>query len=245
MSDMKSLGPIVRRRRKALGLTLADVADPIGYDAGNLSRFERGGQMIHEELLAKLAAQIKTTVPEILREASESPEEADDIDPKNLRNVNPATGDFANTATGKQTASQHYKGSNAVPVLSESQVLDFLNRHQVKEPPTTYLPELPDSKPTDIAWAVTDDSMTAAPESLASFPRGSYAYIDTAITQHESGDCALIQMGNGSVVFTRLVRAAGTWHMSPLNDRYPAQEMPMTTRVIGIAVGCMSLIKRR
>lgn len=236
----------MRLRREALGKTLSDVADPIGYDAGNLSRFERSKQHIDEALLAKIAAQLNTTVPDILREAAETTDSSAEGDLGQERPVNPENRDFSKSRTDKHTDSQTHHGSNAVPVLSESQVLDFLSRrHHVAEPYAMYLPELPDCKRTDFAWAITDDSMTAPPSSVASFPKGAYAYIDPTITQYESGDCALVQLANGSVVFTRLMRVAGIWHMSPLNERYPTQEMPLTTRVIGVAVGCMSLIKRR
>ncbi len=51
-----SFGKALRKRRKALGLTLQQLADRIEADTGNLSRIERGGQGVSETMLHKLCA---------------------------------------------------------------------------------------------------------------------------------------------------------------------------------------------
>ncbi|MCP4304681.1 MAG: helix-turn-helix transcriptional regulator [bacterium] len=59
-------GPIVKQLRKNAGLTQSGLADQIaGYDAGNLSRFERGIQGIENDKLAAIAAVLKTTLANI------------------------------------------------------------------------------------------------------------------------------------------------------------------------------------
>lgn len=60
----------MRRLRTAKGLTLEGLANAVpGYDAGNLSRFERGRQSIDDEKLNIIAAALETPVSEIYREA--------------------------------------------------------------------------------------------------------------------------------------------------------------------------------
>lgn len=71
---MKHLGSVIRRRRKEAGLKLDQVADQIpGYDAGNLSRFERGQQDITEDKLHKLAEILATNVADLYAEAAGKP----------------------------------------------------------------------------------------------------------------------------------------------------------------------------
>jgi len=49
-----SLGEALRKRRKALGFTLHQLAETTGADTGNLSRIERGQQGLSESMLLKL-----------------------------------------------------------------------------------------------------------------------------------------------------------------------------------------------
>jgi SOS-response transcriptional repressor LexA len=63
---MAKIGEIVRRLRKEQGKKLAEVADMIeGYDAGNLSRFERGEQEISPLKLECLAKALGCTVAQM------------------------------------------------------------------------------------------------------------------------------------------------------------------------------------
>lgn len=64
------IGRVVRRRRKSKKLTLTDLANMItDYDAGNLSRFERGGQGIADDKLAEIAAALEVSVSALYAEA--------------------------------------------------------------------------------------------------------------------------------------------------------------------------------
>ncbi len=56
-----SIGQSIRKRRKLLGLTLQQLAAQTGADSGNLSRIERGGQGVNENLLHKICAALDCT----------------------------------------------------------------------------------------------------------------------------------------------------------------------------------------
>jgi amino-acid N-acetyltransferase len=56
-----SLGHTIRQRRKSLNLTLQQLAQTVGADAGNLSRIERGEQGVSETMLHKLCAALNCT----------------------------------------------------------------------------------------------------------------------------------------------------------------------------------------
>ena len=59
----ENLGQVVRFYRKQKKLTLQEVADAVtDYDAGNLSRFERGTQGIAETKLREIAAALNMTI---------------------------------------------------------------------------------------------------------------------------------------------------------------------------------------
>lgn len=60
---MKNLvGGEIRKRRKALKITLEELAHNVGSDSGNLSRAERGVQGVSDELLKALARELGCTV---------------------------------------------------------------------------------------------------------------------------------------------------------------------------------------
>ncbi len=65
------LGPALRRRRKALDLTLQQLAQRIDADSGNLSRIERGAQGVSESMLLRLCAALDCT-PAALYAGAES-----------------------------------------------------------------------------------------------------------------------------------------------------------------------------
>ena len=50
------LGEALRKRRKALGLTLQQLATRVSADSGNLSRIERGEQGLSEAMLSRLCS---------------------------------------------------------------------------------------------------------------------------------------------------------------------------------------------
>jgi transcriptional regulator with XRE-family HTH domain len=62
------IGDVIRKRRKALGLTLEGLALAAQSDGGNLSRIERGVQKASTEALELLAGAMGTTVGALYRE---------------------------------------------------------------------------------------------------------------------------------------------------------------------------------
>ena len=60
-----SVGTEIRRRRKALKLTLEDMAHRLDSDTGNLSRVERGQQGASEAMLHKIAHVLGCTVADL------------------------------------------------------------------------------------------------------------------------------------------------------------------------------------
>lgn len=58
---MQSIGHSIRKRRKALNLTLQELAKRVEADSGNLSRIERGQQGVSEPMLRKLCAALDCT----------------------------------------------------------------------------------------------------------------------------------------------------------------------------------------
>ena len=55
------LGEALRKRRKALGLTLQELATRVSADSGNLSRIERGEQGLSEAMLRRLCSALDCT----------------------------------------------------------------------------------------------------------------------------------------------------------------------------------------
>lgn len=73
-SDLPTrLGRNLAARRKALGLTQAQVAERLGVDTETLSRFERGKHVPSLLTLERLAAVLAATCAELLQEAPQPP----------------------------------------------------------------------------------------------------------------------------------------------------------------------------
>lgn len=64
-NSVMEIGQEIRRRRKALGMTLEDLEALVGIDNGNLSRIERGKQGYTPETLEKIATALGCTVSEL------------------------------------------------------------------------------------------------------------------------------------------------------------------------------------
>jgi amino-acid N-acetyltransferase len=67
-----SLGEAIRKRRKALGLTLQQLAETTGADTGNISRIERGQQGLSEAMLSKLCHALDCSAAALYAEAEAS-----------------------------------------------------------------------------------------------------------------------------------------------------------------------------
>lgn len=65
----------IGERRRALGLTQAQLAERLGVDTETLSRFERGKHVPTLKNLIRLAGLLQTTVAELLVEDKQQPSE--------------------------------------------------------------------------------------------------------------------------------------------------------------------------
>lgn len=73
-----NVGQNIRKRRKALGWKILDLANRVDSDVGNISRLERGVQGYSDDMLKKIATALGCTVADIF------------IDPDEESNVAPA-----------------------------------------------------------------------------------------------------------------------------------------------------------
>jgi len=71
------LGPLIRERRKALGLTLSDVAGRSGLSVGHLSQVERGLSTPTIRQLQQIAETMGVTIGWFFRAEAGAPEEAE------------------------------------------------------------------------------------------------------------------------------------------------------------------------
>lgn len=62
----ESIGQRMRRLRKARGITQVEMAERLSTTQGIVSRYERGGQRLHGELIVKLAEILDVSADELL-----------------------------------------------------------------------------------------------------------------------------------------------------------------------------------
>ena len=77
-----SLGKALRKRRKALGLTLQQLAAKTDADTGNLSRIERGEQGLSESMLFKLCAALDCSPAHLYAQAESAAGAAPQASPR-------------------------------------------------------------------------------------------------------------------------------------------------------------------
>ncbi|MCG8998136.1 helix-turn-helix domain-containing protein [Laribacter hongkongensis] len=77
------IGTNIRKRRKAVGLTLEGLANLVNWDTGNLSRLERETQGTTEERLRQIAEALSTTVADLYSDSVTS--EASEISLRPIR----------------------------------------------------------------------------------------------------------------------------------------------------------------
>jgi amino-acid N-acetyltransferase len=76
------LGTALRKRRKALGLTLLQLAARTGADTGNLSRIERGQQGLSEAMLLKLCSALACSPASLYAQAEAASGSSAQADPR-------------------------------------------------------------------------------------------------------------------------------------------------------------------
>lgn len=263
MRDMKMIGPVVKALRLEKKMTQEALALAAEHDSGNLSKFERGLQGIEDATLDRIAAALETTTAELLRRAAALEDErtgsvSSDVASHAAHRASESVQQYVTFGNPEPTGlsrppgsphthlpPQHTQGVKSVPVFSNHHVSALADNpslaHQL--PASEHVPALPSGQPLDFAWHVTGDDMTAPAGELQSYPQGSIAYFDPTLS-YRNGDCVLAIV-NGEVTFTRLVLTGGTWLMSPLNTRYPTRDLPLNTKVLAVAIGCLNLFRQR
>lgn len=236
MHNMKKIGSAVRMLRKSKGITLEDLANRVGYDQGNLSKFERGLQATDDSMVERLAKELEKTVPDLLRLAAEL-EEAEGL--------SSSTGAdsplYASQPIKLYTEVKEvpvYEGEHLQALAEDRANLDAI---EVKE----RLPAPPNAQSGDFALLVSDDSMTAPAGAPTSYPKGSYVYFARGL-EHQSGDAVLVLIGDTKrTAFTSLQQVNGTWTMVPLNPRYQPKELPFNSKILAVAYGVYAVTRSR
>jgi len=219
IAAMKTLGDVVRERRKALGLTLEKVANEIpDYDAGNLSRFERNVSSLQLEKLDALAAALRTTPAELFALRAEEAQPHYNVVPHEL--------------TGRR-----------IPVISWVQagawtgLVDNFAPGQADEWIT---PEEPMGSRA-YALRVRGDSMSN-PSGLPTFPEGIVILVEPEV-EAKPGDFVVVRFGDDEATFKKLTRESGRFYLTPLNPRYPVVELPLDAIFCGVVRGAQFKVR--
>lgn len=242
MTD-QNMGAAVRQLRKARHLTLEQLADSIpDYDAGNLSRFERGEQGITMAKLEAIARALGTRVPALydLAEAIATKEVTDG----QLFAASPLTADSG--AIAKEPTAPYaalVRGVKRVPVLTDSAAAAAPESAPKLSHASDYIDTTEPVSSTAFGWRVKDNSMAADGSSLLSFQPGMVVIFDPALP-HGPGDCVLVRLSNANIAFCQLVQAGGVWYMSFLNRRYAPSPLPGDAVVLGVAVSAQIRVPR-
>lgn len=246
IAGMKHLGRVVRELRQERGLTLSALADEVpNYDAGNLSRFERGQQDIPMVKLEAIALLLGVPAHEMMRRAAalEAPELDGPVllarDVAGTYTVPGGTADIASNANAPYAGP--LQGVRRMPLLSDSQAASLGESADALKSAADYVETTEDVGADGFAWRCPDDSMVG--DGALSFSPG-IVVLFRMLGAHAPGDCVLVRLGPSDVQFCQLTRAAGQWYMSPLNRRYPPRELPADARVLGVAVAAQFKVPR-
>lgn len=87
----------IAARRRALGLTQAQIAERLGVDTETLSRFERGKHLPSLATLERLAQVLATTIAELLSEEEKAVDDEALVVTTWLSALSPSDRDFAKT----------------------------------------------------------------------------------------------------------------------------------------------------
>lgn len=252
VSRMDDLGKAVRQVRQSKNLTLEDVAHQMNveYTPASLSRYEAGKIGIKAPKMRALIAVLGVSLEE-LEHIKNRIDQADAAWERNSNNLRDQSTDHATPAMVGvsetrpppyiELPSKQFK-VDQLPVFKGEHVA-ALAQDQAMPPVTEHVKGVVSQSEKQFAWRINDDSMTAPPGAEVSFNMGSFAHMDSSVS-YQSGDCALVHLGGHDVAFVQLSYAGGRWMMCPLNNRYPARDLPPAAKVVAIAVGVYSSFKR-
>lgn len=223
-NKFKNIGQAVRALRKERQLTLQQLADSIpgNFDAGNLSRFERGEQGISENKLHELCAALGVSVSDLYamtegkRGLTLGPFTLNLIADKRSENVNPHAGKTPLISW------------NTAGTLTEQ-----ANNYQVGDA-EDWLPCPPNCQENStFALRLTGDSMDDG--TAQGYHDGEIIFIDRTKSAAEHNADVLVKTHNGGVTFKRLIQSDGSWYLKPLNPNWPTKiiELGSSSHIVG------------
>lgn len=214
-------GEAVRILRQKLGMTLEAVAAKVsGYDAGNLSRFERDQQDIPHQKLNEVAAALGITGLQL--------------------KLFEMYGEEVNERFSIRDLETGIASRPKVPVISWVQAGAFNDANDPHEPgdgnkwveaPTRHGPHT-------FALEVRGDSMTNPSGNRPTFPDGSIIIVDPDV-QAENRSFVIAKFPeDDEATFKQLIKeAAGTILLAPLNPRYPTIPVDKEMIICGVVIG--------
>lgn len=198
------LGSNIRKRRKALKLTLEDMAHRINWDTGNLSRLERGTQGTSQDRLRQIAAVLGCTIADLYQE------ESNVVDGPSVRGEVPVVSWVE--AGNPQEAIDNYAVGHGEDILH---VTVPVKRH-------TY------------ALRVKNDSMTAPPGVSPSFPEGIYVVVEPDIEACHKDFVIVKSAHETEATFKQLIIDGNDAYLKPLNPNYTTKPFPRDGRISGV-----------
>lgn len=216
---MEKLGPIIRQRRKALNMTIEELAHRIGSDVGNVSRIERSKQDVP---LAKLEAFAKALGCEIWQL---------------FISLDAERAIYNKNTIPNNLVTEIYE----IPLLSSHDVLSALAQGKKDMTGIKHEKRIPVSgacSPFTFAIPVENRQMEGHPAGLN---LGSNAIIDPAVRPNP-GDIVLAIAG-GDLVFGEYHRHAGETMVVPGNRIFSAVKVN-SEAVVGVVI-CSHLDLRR
>lgn len=224
------VGTAARMLRKAKGLTLVEVAALMddGYDASNLSRFERGDQELDTEKFYHLAVALGVTPMHIYAVAMTGDV---DVSLDKYYELLSEQIKFKNTRSPVTT-------TRRVPLISWIQAGSWAGIEDPYAPGDAPIWVITDDDvgPNAFALEVRGDSMTN-PNGSPSFPEGTVIVVDPA-REARSGQLVIARLDDEQeATFKRLVIDGGAVYLDPLNPRRDQLRVTTQMTICGVVVG--------
>lgn len=219
--DSKDLGYAVRSVRKSQNMTLAQLADQLeDYDAGNLSRFERGQQKISITKLERLAKALGVTVSYLYE----------------IAETEAALGALGGTVRELEPAP--YGGKvRKVPLISSVQAGEWATIVDDFQPGDAddWIETSGKLGPNSFALKVKGDSMTN-PNGMPSIPEGSIIIVDPSVEPLNGRYVVARLESDTEAMLKKLVIDGPNKYLMPLNPRYDKIVINGNCTIVGVVV---------
>jgi len=197
------IGQIIRKARKAKGLTLEGLAHQVETDTGNLSRLERGKQGASKELLSRILKALEIN----LTQAGQLDE-----------------------GTNVESTLQPTRKHKEYPLISWVQAGDLTESPSNLGSEYEWFPSPENATDTGYWLRVQGDSMTCLGN--PSFPAGSLILVRPE-SDIINGKYYVVEFDNGEKTFKQYVEDAGLKYLRPLNAGYRTIEIDGNCRFLG------------